>query len=593
MKPFWKVVFGGCLGTLIAFILVNVIFFWFIGSAVSSFSKGAEETASVPRNAILKIDFQQPISERGTESFSFNPLAFSGSMTEGVSLLDAIRALDAAAADPQIRFVYLKTDALAMEVAHMEEFRAALDRFRESGKPVVAYCQGLSAGSYYLASVADKVILNAYGDVMISGMSSQLMYYKDLIDHLGIDIQLIRHGKYKSAGEPYIKSEMSQENREQYEIMLGSIWNTIAEQVASHRDFTAEQFNAWIDNLEISTVEQAKEKGLVDELWYDDQVRDYFCTLCDVKKAKDLKYIGLKDYAKARVRSNLRSKDKIAVIYADGEIAMDDKGDGSIGNNFAKIIGEVRQDPQVKAVVFRVNSPGGSVQASAAIEREVELLKESGIPVIASYGVYAASGGYWISCGADKIFSDKTTLTGSIGVFGLIPSFGKALKKNVHLNVYEVSTHKHGSLVSGMSPLDPEEEAVMQASIDRTYDDFVNRVATGRSLTYEAVDDIAQGRVWAGTDAIGIGLVDELGGLTEAINYAASAVSLDTYRLVEYPAKEPMMNRLLASMNESGTEQDVRAETPADLFATAGNWLLNLNGPEIVSRMPYMTIYLK
>jgi protease-4 len=213
--------------------------------------------------------------------------------------------------------------------------------------------------------------------------------------------------------------------------------------------------------------------------------------------------------------------------------------------------------------------------------------------VIASYGVYAASGGYWISCGADKIFSDKTTLTGSIGVFGLIPSFGKALKKNVHLNVYEVSTHKHGSLVSGMSPLDPEEEVVMQASIDRTYDDFVNRVAAGRSLTYEAVDDIAQGRVWAGTDAIGIGLVDELGGLTEAINYAASAVSLDTYRLVEYPAKEPMMNRLLASMNESGTEQDVRAETPADLFATAGNWLLNLNGPEIVSRMPYMTIYLK
>jgi len=591
MKPFWKVVFGGCLGTIIAFILVNLIFFGIIGSAVSSLTKGNEETVSVPKNAILKIDFQQPISERGTEAFSFNPLAMSANMNEGISLLDAIRALDAAAADPQIRFVYLKPDEANMSIAHAEEFRAALERFRASGKPVIAYSQGLSGGNYYLASVADKVILNAYGDVMITGMSSQLMYYKDLIDHLGIDVQLIRHGKYKSAGEPYIKSEMSQENREQYEKLLGSIWGTIAEAVAARRDFTAEQFNAWIDNLELSSAEEAKEKGLIDELWYDEQVRDYFCTLCGVKKAKDLKYISLKDYAKARVRTNLRSKDKIAVIYADGEIVMNDEQEGNIGNNFAKVIAEVREDPQVKAVVFRVNSPGGSVQASAAIEHEIDKLKEAGKPVVASYAEYAASGGYWISCGADKIFSDKTTLTGSIGVFGLIPSFGKALKKNVYLNVYEVSTHQHGSLASGMNPLDPQEEAVMQASIDRTYDDFVNRVSKGRGMTYEAVDEIAQGRVWAGTDAIGIGLVDELGGLEDAIAYAASMVSLDTYRLVEYPEVLPMMDRLFATMNETGTEQDVK--TVADAFSFAGNWLLNLDGPTVVSRMPYFEIILK
>ena len=591
MKPFWKVVFGGCLGTLIAFILVNLIFFGLIGSAISSISKGSQETVSVPRNAILKIDFHNPISERGSESFSFSPLAMNASMSEGISLLDAIRAVDAAAADPQIRFIYLKPDETNMSIAHAEEFRAALERFRASGKPVIAYCQGLSGGNYYLASVADKVILNAYGDVMITGMSSQLMYYKDLIDHLGIDVQLIRHGKYKSAGEPYIKSEMSKENKEQYEKLLGSIWATIAETAASRRDFTAEQFNAWIDNLEISTAEEAKEKGLVDELWFDEQVREYFCTLCDVKKPKDLKYVSLKDYATARVRTNLRSKDKIAVIYADGEIVMNDEDEGNIGNNFAKVIAEVREDPQVKAVVFRVNSPGGSVQASAAIEHEIAKLKEAGKPVVASYAEYAASGGYWISCGADKIFSDKTTLTGSIGVFGLIPSFGKALKKNVHLNVYEVSTHKHGALANGMDPLDPEEEAVMQASIDRTYDDFVNRVANGRGLTYEAVDDIAQGRVWAGTDAIGIGLVDELGGLQYAIAYAASMVSLDTYRLVEYPEVLPMMDRLLASMNEQGTEQDVK--TAADVFTYAGNWLLNIDGPMVVSRMPYFEIILK
>ena len=591
MKPFWKVVFGGCLGTIIAFVLVNLIFFSIIGSAISSLGSKQDQPV-VPKNAILKIDFAQPISEQGKESFDVNPLAGNFNMGESVSLLDAVRALEAAATDPQVRFVYIKPDNMNLGVAQAEEFRAALERFRESGKPVVSYSQGLTAGSYYMASVADKVILNAYGDVMINGMSSQLMYYKDLIDHLGIDIQLIRHGKYKSAGEPYIKSEMSKENKEQYEQMLGSIWNVMAEAVAGSRDFSVEQYNEWIDNLAISNAESAKEKGLVDELWYDDQVRDYFCTLCDVKKAKDLKYVSLKDYAAAKVRTNLRAKDKIAVIYADGEIVMDDKGDGNIGNNFAKVIGEVRQDPAVKAVVFRVNSPGGSVQASAAIEREIALLKAEK-PVVASYGGYAASGGYWISCGTDKIFSDKTTLTGSIGVFGLIPSFGKALKKNVHLNVYEVSTHKHGSLASGMDPLDPEEEAVMQHQIDATYEDFVGRVAAGRGLAVEAVDEIAQGRVWAGSDAIGIGLVDEFGGLVDAIRYAASAVSLENYRLVEYPAVEPVFNQLLASMNETGTEQDIRSMSSADWAVSAGSWLLSLDGPEIAARMPYISIALK
>lgn len=589
MKPFWKVVFGGCLGTIIAFLLVNLIFFGLIGSLVSSLGK--EEQPSVPRNAILKIDLRQSIQEQGKESFSFNPLAGSASMSSGLSLLDAIRALDAAAEDPQVKFVYLKADDMNMDIAVAEEFRAALARFRECGKPVVSYSQGLSAGNYFMASVADKVILNAYGDVMINGMSSQMMYYKDLIDQLGIDIQLIRHGKYKSAGEPYIKSEPSQENKEQYETMLGTIWGMMADAIASSRDFTAEQFNEWIDNLSISNAETAKEKGLVDELWYDDQVRDYFCTLCDVKKAKDLKYVSLKDYAAARVKSNLRAKEKIAVIYADGEIVMDDHGNGNIGNNFAKEIAKARQDSSVKAVVFRVNSPGGSVQASAAIEREIALLKECK-PVVASYGGYAASGGYWISCGADKIFSDKSTLTGSIGVFGLIPSFGKALRKNVHLNVYEVSTHKHGALATGMSPLDPEEEAMMQKQIDATYEDFVSRVAAGRGLTTEAVDEIAQGRVWAGGDAIKIGLVDELGGLTDAIHYAASMASLENYRLVTYPAVVPMYNQLLSSMNETGTEQDIRTDAVGVAERTAG-WLLGLDGPEIAARMPEITFNLK
>ena len=589
MKPFWKVVFGGCLGTIIAFILVNLIFFGVIGSAISSAGKDRQPT--VPRNAILKIDLSQPIAEQGRESFSFNPLAGNASMTGSVSLLDAIRALETAAEDPQVKFVYLKADDMNMDIAEAEEFRAALARFRESGKPVVSYSQTLSAGNYFMASVADKVILNTYGDCMISGMSSQLMYYKDLIDHLGIDIQLIRHGKYKSAGEPYIKSEMSPENKEQYETMLGTIWNVMAEAIAASRDFTAEQFNDWIDNLAITNAESAKEKGLVDELWYDDQVRSYFCTLCGVKEPKQLKYVSLKDYAAAKVNRNYRAKEKIAVIYADGEIVMDDRGNGSIGNNFAKEIAKARQDSSVKAVVFRVNSPGGSVQASAAIEREIELLKECK-PVVASYGGYAASGGYWISCGSDHVFSDASTLTGSIGVFGLIPSFGKALKKNVHLNVFEVATHKHGSMASGMNPLDPEEEAAMQENIDSTYEDFISRVARGRNLTVEAVDEIAQGRVWAGGDAIKIGLVDEIGGLKDAIAYAATLASLDNYRVVEFPAVVPVYDQLLSSMNGTGNEQDISAGFAGTATRTA-KWLLGISGPEIVARMPHIEILLE
>jgi protease-4 len=587
MKPFGKVVLGGCLGTLLAFILVNLIFFGVIGAAISSVGKDSQPT--IPRNAILKVDFSQPIAEQGGEKFNFNPLAGSASMASSLSLLNAIRALEVAATDPQVKFVYLKTDGMEMDIAQAEEFRNALLAFRESGKPVISYSQGLSAGNYYMASVADKVILNAYGDVMITGMSSQLMYYKDLIDHLGIDIQLIRHGKYKSAGEPYIKSEMSQENKEQYETMLGTIWNVMAEAIAASRDFTAEQFNDWIDNLAITNAESAKEKGLVDELWYDDQVREYFRTLCDVKKVKDLKYVSLKDYATAKVKPNVRAKEKVAVIYADGQIVMDDKGNGNIGNNFAKEIAKARQDSSIKAVVFRVNSPGGSVQASAAIEREIALLKECK-PVVASYGGYAASGGYWISCGTDKIFSDKSTLTGSIGVFGLIPSFGKALKKNAHLNVYEVATHKHGSLANGMSPLDPEEEAVMQNQIDATYEDFVSRVAKGRGLTTDAVDAIAQGRVWAGGDAIKIGLVDEWGGLTDAIRYAATMANLDNYQLVEYPVVTPVYDQLLASMNETGTEQDIRLP---EMAARTASWLLGLDGPELAARMPEIEIKLR
>lgn len=586
MKPFWKIFFASLLACIAALIVLTFLGFGMLGSIASSLQEKKE--VNVARNSILKIDFETPVTEQATESFNLS-MGMGGlssaDMSSSMSVLKAVQAIDKAAADPNIQFIYMTPDRLNMSLSTAEEFRAALARFRESGKAVVSSSQMLENGTYYIASVADKIIVNPFADVMISGLSTQMMFFKDLIDKLGLDVQLIRHGKYKSAGEPFIKSDISPENRQQTEAMLNAIWNAMAEDIAASRDFTKEEFNNWIDELAFKDIETAKEKGLVDELWYRDQVVEYLCSLAGVKKESDLKMITLPEYASKVVKPDFRAKDKIAVIYANGEIIMGDKGmDGYIGDNFAKEIEKARRDSSVKAVVFRVNSPGGSVQASAIIQREIELLKAVK-PVVASYGDYAASGGYWISCDCDKIFTDRTTLTGSIGVFGLVPSFGAALRKNVHINTVEVSTHKHGSLMTGMFPLDQDEVAFLQNSIEDIYTKFTTLVAGSRNMTVESVDEIAQGRVWAGSEAIGIGLVDEIGSLRDAISYAASSNSLENYQIVEFPVEKTMYQRMMEKFQKSGAKAK---EAPVDALQRAGKWLTGLTGPSIEARIPYM-----
>lgn len=586
MKPFWKIFFASLLACIAALIVLTFLGFGMLGSIASSLQEKKE--VNVARNSILKIDFETPVTEQATESFNLS-MGMGGlssaDMSSSMSVLKAVQAIDKAAADPNIQFIYMTPDRLNMSLSTAEEFRAALARFRESGKAVVSSSQMLENGTYYIASVADKIIVNPFADVMISGLSTQMMFFKDLIDKLGLDVQLIRHGKYKSAGEPFIKSDISPENRQQTEAMLNAIWDAMAEDIAASRDFTKEEFNNWIDELAFKDIETAKEKGLVDELWYRDQVVEYLCSLAGVKKEADLKMITLPEYASKVVKPDFRAKDKIAVIYANGEIIMGDKGmDGYIGDNFAKEIEKARRDSSVKAVVFRVNSPGGSVQASAIIQREIELLKAVK-PVVASYGDYAASGGYWISCDCDKIFTDRTTLTGSIGVFGLVPSFGAALRKNVHINTVEVSTHKHGSLMTGMFPLDQDEVAFLQNSIEDIYTKFTTLVAGSRNMTVESVDEIAQGRVWAGSEAIGIGLVDEIGSLRDAISYAASSNSLENYQIVEFPVEKTMYQRMMEKFQKSGAKAK---EAPVDALQRAGKWLTGLTGPSIEARIPYM-----
>ena len=516
------------------------------------------------KGRVLKIDFKNPIAERSTAFSSFDIMSLVQGTPSSVTLLDYVNAIDAAAEDNSISMIYMTPENISCGTAQLEEIRAALERFKNSGKPIVAYCTSFGNGSYYLASVADKVILDPASESMITGVGSQMIFLKDLFDALGIEVQLIRHGKYKSAGEMYTRSSASPENRQQNEELVNSIWNTMSSQIAASRGITPEQFNEWVENLEMCHPEEYKAKGLIDETWYKDEVEKYICEQYGAKKITDVQFVKINKYA-SKLKKGSR-KNKIAVVYADGEIVMSGSDADIVGSKLANTLRKVREDKKVKAVVFRVNSPGGSAQASEAIRHELQLLRAEK-PVIASFGNYAASGGYWISAESDYIFSDNNTVTGSIGVFGLVPSIGDAILKNVKVNIETVGTSSHSDMMSGMRKLDDAEVEYVQKQIEKIYDDFTGLVSNGRGMSKDSVDAIGQGRVWSGSDAMRIGLVDSQGGLKEAIDYAAEKVGLDKkdYRLSLYPvAKNVSMLQMLSGSAGDDPEENLTTSVESD-----------------------------
>ena len=503
---------------------------------------------------VLKIDFNNPIAERNTGS-SFDIMSMVKGTSSSVTLLSYIEAIDAAAEDKNIGMIYMTPENISAGVSQIEELRAALERFRKSGKPVIAYCGNFGNGSYYLASVADKIILDPASESMITGVGSQMIFLKDLLDALGVDVQLIRHGKYKSAGEMFVRSTASPENRLQNEVLINSIWNTMSKQIASSRGFTQEEFKGWVENMELCYPEEYKAKGLIDEVWYKDQVDKYLCEQNGARRIQEVGFVKINKYA-SKIKKGSR-KNRIAVIYADGEIVDSGSDADIVGTKLAGTIRKVREDSKVKAVVFRVNSPGGSAQASEAIRHELELLRAVK-PVIASYGDYAASGGYWISAQSDYIFSDESTVTGSIGVFGMIPNLGDAIRKNVKVNIESVGSSSHSDMMNGMRMLDETEVAYVQKQIEKIYDDFTGLVSSGRGISKDSVDAIGQGRVWSGADALNIGLVDSLGGLYDAISYAAAKVGLTKadYQLSRYPVvKEVSLLKMLSGNTPEDPEE--------------------------------------
>lgn len=541
---------------------------------------------------VLKIDFKNPIAERKAGGSSLDLMSIVNGTPGSVTLLSYINAIDAAAQDKNIGMIYMTPENVSCGTAQLEELRAALERFRKAGKPIVAYCENFSNGSYYLASVADKVILDPAAESMITGVGTQMIFLKDVLDALGVDVQLIRHGKYKAAGEMYTRSEASPENRLQNEALVGSIWNTISTQIAASRGCTPEQFNQWVENLDMINATDYKDKGLVDETWYKDEVDKYLCEQNGVNKISEVSFVKINKYA-SKLKKGSR-KNKIAVVYADGEIVIEGSDADIVGSKMANTLRKVREDKKVKAVVFRVNSPGGSAQAAEAIRHELQLLRAEK-PVIVSFGDYAASGGYWISAESDYIFSDYNTLTGSIGVFGLIPSVGNAIRKNLKVNIETVGTTSHSDMMSGMRKLNDQEVKYVQRQIEKIYDDFTSLVSNGRGMSKDSVDAIGQGRIWSGSDAIRIGLVDKQGGIQDAIDYAAQKVGLskEDYRLSIYPvAKDVSLLQMLSGGASDDPEETLTTSVESqpsltDLFPAIAR-MRELSAPSMMLRMESM-----
>lgn len=593
MKDFLKML----LAVICGFIVMGFLGLMILGGLIGSAAGGSGKTV-MPRNGVLVMDLSQfSIDEQAaTPPTSLTSIVGGGvSLQAPISLWDAVQAIRKAAEDPSVKLIYMKPDGASLSSAISEEIRDALAEFRKSGKAVISYIESPTTGSYYLASVSDKVYMssNCGAGPMMTGVSGQLFFLKDLLDKFGVNVQLIRHGKYKSAGEMYIKSEPSPENLEQNQAMVSSMANSMYEEISESRDVSVDSLNYLVDNMKLLFPEDMLNHGLVDGLLTKEELRQKLAVLAGADDFSNTGMVSFSDYVSSVITDPLKSKKQIAVIYAHGNIVEGSDPQNIGGDDFSTLLSMVRADSSVKAVVLRVSSPGGSVLAADKIKTEIDLLRKVK-PVVASYGDYAASGGYWISASCDKIYTDKMTLTGSIGCFSMVPDLSKTAKDIAHVGIATVSSNKHGAMLTPFHTLDEAEVAAMQSQIENIYGKFVANVAEGRELSPAYVDSIAQGRVWTGADAIGINLADEIGSLSDAINYAATlageadASSID---VIGYPAPVTILDNILAMIGEgSSPVQDVFAGTPFWRVEEAFKSWKWQGSDHFMAMMPYQVI---
>lgn len=526
-----------------------------------------EDTTAIKDNSILELRIKRPVKDYVGDDLA-DP--FSGLFEEYQGLDEIIRAIASAKEDPNIKGITISNNVVQAGLAQTQAIRKELAQFKESGKFIYAFADFYMQKDYYLATVADSIFLNPVGGIDFRGLSSEVLFFKELQEKTGVKMEVIRHGKYKSAVEPFLANGMSDANRMQIKELLDSLWESMVSDISSSRDIPQEGVNRIADTLGARTPQYALQNGLIDGMLHFDQYEERLRKALDISLGTDINYVALKDYMNSPgLKRNQGGKDKVAVIYAQGEIiygegSPDFIGQGIIGNALVK----ARDNDDVKAVVLRVDSPGGSALTSDIIWREIELTKARK-PVVVSMGNVAASGGYYIACGADKIVAEPTTVTGSIGVFGVVPNISE-LSKDIGINAEQVGTNENSVQYSVFEPMTEHFRKVTREGVEEVYDIFLERVAQGRDITLAQADSLAQGRVWSGSDAKRIGLVDELGTLDDAIAMAAELAKVSDYGIKKYPRYKSGLERFMedyggasAKIKENLIQEEIGTENYA------------------------------
>ncbi len=583
MKQFIKITLATIAGIFLSWIL-----FFIIIAGISSSMSGSDDKVEIPDNSVLELDLSVSIKDKD----DYNPMdlfkAFSSDNKQPLQLITILDNIEKAKSDPKIKGIAITSGLITAGSAQLTEIREKLLDFKTSGKFIVSYSDIYTQKAYWLSSVCDTIFINPVGTLMFKGLAAQITFYKNLEDKFGIKYDVIRHGKFKSAVEPYIADKMSDANRLQTSRLLNSVWDTYLNDISKSRNISVEELNKIADERVTNSPIEAKKVGLVDRVAYVDEFYASINKALGNDIDNKLEFVEIYDYKKVKPENKKEfTRDKIAIIYAEGEIVYSDGPsiDNIKPSEMAKAIRQIREDDNIKGVVMRVNSPGGSALSSDLIWRELELLKKEK-PYVVSFGNVAASGGYYISCGAERIFAQENTITGSIGVFGMLPNVEQAAK-NIGITSEVVSTNKHSfehSLIKGASP---EIKALILKGVEETYSTFVNRVSEGRKMKFEDVDAIGQGRVWSGKDALKIGLVDEIGGLQDAIAYVAKKVDLDNYRIATYPEKEDEFEKLMSTFSIEARQAVVKYELGSEAYKIYSQYNLFQNKEGLQMRIPF------
>jgi protease-4 len=584
MKQFFKFMLASVAGFFIAGFLIIIFIITIVSSMVSGLNEN--DKVKISEHSVLEINLEGPIKER-TSKNPIEDVSFTGiTINKGLGLDDILRSIEEAKTDSKIDGLFINLTSLQTGIATAEEIRNALLDFKTSKKFIYAYSESYSQGEYYLASLADKIYLYPEGDIDFRGFRAELMFLKGALEKLELQPEVIRHGKFKSAIEPFILDKMSPENREQTQKFISSLWNQFVQDIAESRKLSNEEVQKVADNLGTRTGQDALDAKFVDQLAYYDEVLDELKKKTNLDSDDKVKFVDLKKYSHSLPAIKEFSAKKIAVVYANGEIVSGKGSDSQMGSD--KIAGAIRKarlDTTIKAIVLRVNSPGGSALASDVIWRETILAKKAK-PLVVSMGDYAASGGYYIACAADKIVAQPTTITGSIGVFGLLFNAQKLFNNKLGITFDSVRTGKYANIGSTFYPMTAEEREIIQGSVEKIYDTFITHVSEGRKMSKATVDSVGQGRVWSGTDAKALGLVDEIGGLDKAIEIASKLAKLDTHRTISLPEQKDFMKQLMEDFGEEAKVSAAKNE-----FGAAYSYyreiesLVNMEG--VQARLPF------